>query len=369
MTYLLDLVAVVFGGAVWATVGAMPIARRLTWRPALLAFALLAFSVSALAFLEAGSLLATQAGARRALLAGQASAVTLTSLFLLFFAKWTVHTRRRSDLLLVLPAIALLLLGGSLLIADVAPTEGGFAPTWNRAFYIPWLLYVHAYVAAGFAFLWRGASRLDEDFPLERRNLLLILAVGLALLVYSDLGSPIVSQLASRPVPLSAVFFLPGLVLLATVVPITREGISSFVRRVTKAGREILHAFLIYHGGSLIAHRSLEGESVPDEDLFSAVLEALQQALKVTGPSLGGAWMDAIHQGELKVLMERGQYCFILLVTTGREDDLLRGEMHDLLTRFEQSNASVLADWHGDPDALHGRQETVDFFFDLNRVF
>ncbi|MCJ2520643.1 MAG: hypothetical protein LN412_06845, partial [Candidatus Thermoplasmatota archaeon] len=113
---------------------------------------------------------------------------------------------------------------------------------------------------------------------------------------------------------------------------------------------EIIHVFLVYIGGSLIASRSLEGQTVPDEDIFSAVLEAIQRFVKITIPAFGKGWLDAIDHGTLKILLERGKYCFLVLVTTGNQDDQLRGEVRDVLRRFEERNVEGLEQWNGDPD-------------------
>ncbi|MEE9601328.1 MAG: hypothetical protein V3W22_06495 [Thermoplasmata archaeon] len=132
---------------------------------------------------------------------------------------------------------------------------------------------------------------------------------------------------------------------------------------------EIIHVFLVYIGGSLIASRSLEGQTVPDEDIFSAVLEAIQRFVKITIPAFGKGWLDAIDHGTLKILLERGKYCFLVLVTTGNQDDQLRGEVRDVLRRFEERNVEGLEQWNGDPDTLMGHGDVVSFFFDLKKVF
>lgn len=141
------------------------------------------------------------------------------------------------------------------------------------------------------------------------------------------------------------------------------------MRRLVRTPQEILHVFLIYRGGSLIASRSLEGHSVADEDIFSAVLEAIQQYTRTSFPLLGGRWLDAIDHEDLKILTERGRHAFLVLVTTGREDDLLRGEMRDVLARYEARNDESLARWDGNPDSTAGAQAAVNFFFELDQLF
>ncbi len=79
--------------------------------------------------------------------------------------------------------------------------------------------------------------------------------------------------------------------------------------------------------------------------------------------------MDAIDHGDLKILTVRGEHCFLVIVTTGREDDLLKGEMREVLRRFEERNRSVLTNWDGDIDSPIGAADVVGFFFDLDKVF
>lgn len=369
MTFHLLLAFQLLGVVVWMSVGALPLARRPTPSPTLWAFVLFAFAMAAYGLLGAVNVPALEPEVASTLLRGQVTAAALLPLLFMYFAKWLVSTRRRTDLLLILPPVALLPVGWSLLIENIVATPWGYTPVWSPAIYLLWALVVLGYAFGGFLYMGRGIGKFREGLLVQRWSYVFILVAGVTLVVYSVVRDVAFVDGVARLPPPSTLFFLPGVGFLAVVAPVTRETLSAFVRRVVGAGQEILHAFLIYHGGSLIAHRSLEGEAVPDEDIFSAVMEALQQALKASVPRLGRAWLDAIHQGGLKILMERGAYCFIVLVTTGREDDLLRGEMHDLLDRFERRNATALQDWKGDPDGLAGRQETVDFFFELNRVF
>ncbi len=357
------------GALVWGVVGILPVLRKTLKSPAQWTFVLFAISVSVYCILDMLNLLSSTG--EQTLLFVKARGVTLTvsALLLLVSAKWLTFERKRSDFLLVVPAGALAVLAWSFMTVSVIAADGGFVAERDLTFYGPWLLYLHAYVIAGLYYLVRGLKNLPKEYPSDRGKAISLLITVAVIILFSHPGRIVPGVLEVRAVPLSSLLFIPGAATLVFLMPITRESLTHFVRRVTRSNDEILHTFLVYHGGSLIASRSLEGQSVPDEDIFSAVLEAIQTFIKVTIPPFGRGWLDAIDHGDLKILTERGEYCLLVLVTTGREDDLLRGEMRDVLGRFEERNAEVLVEWQGDPDNLSGHEDVVSFFFDLNRVF
>ncbi len=271
------------------------------------------------------------------------------------------------DLLLALPTLPVALLVFFALSSSAYLGPWGFVPERNPVVFAVWLAYLFGYSVAALYFLWRGARKFrgiaDREyviFTAINSSLAAVLIAGAIVLIsMGESGSPLVSS----------VLLVPGIVLTLFLAPVTPELLNGFLRKATRARREILHAFLIYHGGSLIASRSLDGHSLPDEDIFSAVLEAIQRFMNVSLPVLHGRWLDAIVHGDLKILTERGRHCFLVLVTTGREDDLLRGEMMDVLRRFEERNSSALAKWDGDVSSMTDATAAVDLFFDLDQVF
>jgi hypothetical protein len=168
---------------------------------------------------------------------------------------------------------------------------------------------------------------------------------------------------------LPALLLLAGVAFAAITLPIDAEWLSSLLRRLAASRQDILQAFLVYRGGTLIASRSRKGKPSVDSDVFTAVLEALQQFMHRSFPLLGPGWLGAIDHGDVKILVERGEHCFLALVTAGPEHDILRGEMRDALSRFEARNRAALASWDGRPDSLQGAEECLDFFLVLHQVF
>ncbi len=300
---------------------------------------------------------------------GRGISITIAALLLLLFSRWLLHRRRGLDVLLVVPTAVMSVFSWSFITVSVTPTDWGLAASRNMTFYIPWIVYLCGYATAGLLYLLRGSKDLKEEYKVGYFQAVAIIVTLAAVLFAGLLGNVLFALLGTPQIPLlSSLLFVPGLAVLSFVVSLTRQGISSYVKRDVTRKNDVLHAFLVYSGGSLIASRGLDGLPVADEDIFSAVLEAIQSFVKVSLPAFDG-WLNAIDHGDLKLLAERGTHCFLVLATSGREDDLLRGEMRDVLSRFEERNVEALARWDGDPDSLKGAQEVVSFFFEMHRVF
>lgn len=364
----LYLAGQLFSAVVWAAVGIIPVFRKTIKSPAAWALSLFAGSIAVYAVLSMLSDVASVAGDAILLVKARESTLTVAALLLLFFGKWSISQRKRSDLLLTIPAAGMLLLNWTAITTSVTAAASGLTIERNLAFYVPWIVYLHLYATVGLLYLIKGVGELMRDYRSQYGKVIAVIVSVLVVLVVSHLGS--LPAVKDEGLPhLSSLLFVPGLSFLVLVVPVTRESLTSFVKKGAASRNEILHSFLVYHGGSLIASRNREGQAVPDEDIFSAVLEAIQRFVTVSIPAFGGSWLDTIDHGDLKILMVRGAHCFLVLVTTGREDDLLRGEVRDVLNRFEERNAEALEHWNGDLDVLSGPQETVSFFFDLRKVF
>ncbi len=352
---------------IWAMAGALPLIRGYFRSPGGWSFSLFAFSLATFALLE--SLLNPGLSPEQALLilrlSGTVSTLAIFSFF--FFAKWIALSRRREDILLAIPAGAMVVLIWMSMTVTVDTTAWGFSAEEAFPIYVIWLSTLYLFASVSLLILWRGASKYKEDFARGYGKIMAVATSFTALLI-AGLIVLILAGPQWRNL-LSSILIVPGFALLLSLAPLTSESITTLVRKAAKARGEILHSFLIYHGGTLIASRSLKGHSLPDEDIFSAVLDAIQRFMNTSLPMLGTGWLDAIDYGELKILTHRGEYCFLVLVTSGREDDLLRGEMREVLRRFEERNVEVLVRWDGDAESPMGAADAVGFFFDLDKVF
>jgi hypothetical protein len=370
MTREIYMAAQLASASVWTIASLLPILKRTIRSPAGWTFTLFASSLAVYAIVDFFYLRASAAEEALLLVKVRSITVTLTALFLLLFSKWLVFKRKRSDLLLTVPSAAMLLVAWTSVTVSTVPTPWGFSPVRDMSFYVPWILYLYSYSLVGIGYLARGSSDLKRGFSAEYVKAVSFIVSIAGVLIAGLVGNIIFTLMGAQRAPLfSSLLVIPGVTMLIFLMPVTREGISNYVRKVIRSGSQVLQAFLVYHGGSLIASRSLDAHPAVDEDIFSAVLEAIQRFMKVSFPALGTGWLDAIDHGDLKILLERGRYCFLVLVTSGREDDLLRGEMKDVLARFEERNAKLLERWNGDPEELEGAREAVNLFFEMQKVF
>ncbi|NIN69536.1 MAG: hypothetical protein GTO63_33615 [Anaerolineae bacterium] len=366
MTEPIILVAQGASAGVWGLVAAIPILRWMAKSPAIWSLSLFALSLALYALLDLVHSLALPGIEADYLVSAHSSALTMAALFLFFFSKWMNFQRRKNDLIWAAPTVAVIALIWLGIIGSPAADSLGIGP----AFYGPWGLYLAVYTAPGLVTLSRGAKFLRKDSIVRYLKILATILSIASVFLVALINAIFEVTLPSGRIPLlSVLLFIPGAAFLLFFAPISDRDITRYVKRAAVARHQILHAFLVYQGGSLIASRSAVGQSVPDDDIFAAVLEAIQRFMKVSLPTFGGSWLDAIDHGDLKILLERARHCFLVLVTTGREDDLLRGELRDVLTRFEERNTVELDDWKGDPEELEGARDAVNFFFDMDRVF
>jgi hypothetical protein len=157
---------------------------------------------------------------------------------------------------------------------------------------------------------------------------------------------------------------LPGIVTVRALVPSGGRRLSSAMLRWARTRIEILSAFLIYEDGTLMGSRGKEGNHQEvDDDIFGATLDAIQSFMKTSFPFLVGKWLRTIEHGDIKIIIERGQHCYLALIIRGPESDILRRQMIEALRRFEEENREVLADWSGVVDEFRGLPQMLDSLF------
>lgn len=367
MQDLLPLAAPLAAGILWTLVALLPGVRRTFRTPGMRAFALFALFLALYAVFDA--LAGADPRGREVWFRPRGVALTLTAPFLLLSCRWLSLRRRRTDLLLALPALAFVGLWAASGVALPPPAADGYLPG-PLPVSLPWALYLVGYSTAGLYFLSRGALVLRRGFGTQYLQVGAILASVTLAVLAGLLGNVLLSLVGAGSTPLFGLALLAGgAAFLAAALPMTPEWISALIRRLVTARREVLQAFLVYHGGTLIAARRGPGHEGLDEDLFSASLEAFQQFMHTSFPFLRMGWLDTIEHGGLKILLERGDHCFLALVTTGREDDVLRGEMGSVVRRFEARNAALLPRWNGRSQELEGVDEALGVFFDLPQLF
>ncbi|MEE9593758.1 MAG: hypothetical protein V3W28_09280 [Thermoplasmata archaeon] len=134
-------------------------------------------------------------------------------------------------------------------------------------------------------------------------------------------------------------------------------------------GSAILYSCLMGYGGDLIASRSLENRLEGDGDRLSIALQTILNFVERAYPSSGQTPFEALDHGPVRVLVEKGKFCLLILVIEGKEDEALREGMHEILARFEERNEPDLAE-----GTLRGRlrrdgQESLSTASNLMKVF
>lgn len=134
-------------------------------------------------------------------------------------------------------------------------------------------------------------------------------------------------------------------------------------------GAAILYGCLMGYGGQLIASRSLGNRLEGDGDRLSTALQAILNFVEQAYPSAGQTPFEALDHGPVRVLVEKGQFCMLILVIEGREDEALRGGMQEILERFEERNEPALARGALGGHVRQDGRESLSIASNLMKVF
>ena len=276
------------------------------------------------------------------------SSLTFAPVFFFLFTEVYVRRMRRVYLALFVVPIVLLPIIWSVMVQGVDQVGGLYFGNFEPIPFAVWLVVIVVFASAGIANLARIYRAVSEhSAQLGRRTLRLsitfIVIFFLGLLTNGLWG---VLKL-SFPPPFSTLLAIPGGLAFAALYPGTRERVSEAMRRFKAKRYTIQSGFLVYNDGTLIGSATRGGQAEIDRDLFSATLDVIQNFMRTSFPIFAGKSLKTIEHGDLKILIERGKYCYLSLVLTGEENDLLRRQMRDELTEFEERNRLVLGKWRG----------------------
>ncbi len=258
------------------------------------------------------------------------------------------------------------------MLEDVPEPPPGdlWLPLFNPIVFGLFLTYVLAYSMGGILNLYRlyGIVR-PRSRRLARKTqgliVTLILVFVLGLTTNGYLGA---TRNTDIPPPFSTLLFFVAVVVSYTLYPAGRERISEVVRRFRARHYEIREVFLVYQDSTLVHSKSRSRGSV-DQDLFSATLDVIQNFMRTSFPILRGSSLKTIEHGDLRIIIERGRYCYLTVVLSGEENDLLRRQMRDELLAFEAANADVLRNWRGVPEEAMGADEALERLFEPAELF
>ncbi|MFQ5872028.1 MAG: hypothetical protein ACE5IB_07710 [Candidatus Geothermarchaeales archaeon] len=356
---------------VWLTIGAFQLYRKRTRTLTEISFVL--GSISWAGYAASDWLIFNTPDHATAFLLARMSLtfVTLAAFFLLLFPKLFLTRAQKTDVLLLIPlGLALALVWDGMLL----DMEGGVPWNWTGVFdpnlFLIWLIYVVVYASVGIWYVYRTylVVRENSKFLGWRMfgifvSLLVTLALGLGTnAVFETLGIGLMPLFSSLLV-------FPGLITMYVLVPLTKQRISTVMRRWKRSMYNILGAYIIYENGTLIASRTSFQDKKVDDDIFGATLDAIQNFMRTSFPLLLGKWLRRIEHGDVKILIERGRHSYIALVIAGEDTDTLWIRMKEAVERFEGSNELKLVDWNGIPDDLNMVEETLSNFYSDRAVF
>ena len=301
------------------------------------------------------------------------TSVILTELFCLLFTAVYVGRMRRRYWFITAAAVPLLLFVWTAMVEGVVrpSAEGLYLPVLNPWAFLILLLYVAACGGVGVANLYRVYRIVREQTPqLARRagglvvTFLTVLVLGMVTNGYLGL-----SKNTTFPPLFSTLLILVGCMTAYTLYPVGRERISAAIRKFRARHYEIEGAYLVYNDGTVIASRGREGATTMDRDLFSATLDVIQNFMRTSFPVLQGTSLRTIEHGNYRILIERGKRCYLTVVLSGEENDLLRRQMRDLLLDFERKNLEALRRWRGMPTDAPGAEGLLRSLFERADLF
>ena len=304
---------------------------------------------------------ATSSDAARTAASVSVTSVTFSAVFFFLFTQVYIGRMHRWYFALLVPPSLLVPVIWTLMITHLArpEPEGLFIPVFDPLVFAAWLLVVVVYSSIGIANLLRLRKIIHEHSPtLTRRvsGLLITLTITFVFGLTTN-GYLGVTQNRAIPPPFSSLLVIPGISAALALYPLGRERISEVMRRFRARRYQIESGFLVYNDGTLIASAGRTREEEIDRDLFSATLDVIQNFMRTSFPIFAGKSLKTIEHGDLKILIERARYCYLAIVLTGEENDLVRRQIRDELLAFEQQNRDVLARWRGVQEDAVGADE------------
>ncbi len=299
------------------------------------------------------------------------SIVTVAAYLFFLFTKLFLTRPHRTDLLLALPFLgALGLVWGGLVVG----VQGGFPWGWTAVFepalFLVWLGYILTYTSAGIWYTYQTYLVVRQNSKFLGRGMLGILNSYLAALVLGFGTNAVYHMAGLQLMPMfSTTLVLPGIVSLYVLVPVTRDRISTVMRKWKSTRYNVLGAYLIYENGTLIASRTTFEDRAVDEDIFGATLDAIQTFMRTSFPVLLGKSLRRIEHGDVKILIEQGRHSYLATIIEGEDTDTLWITMKEAVDRFERTNGPVLPDWSGLLQELEDVEATLEDLFVGKAVF
>ncbi len=290
--------------------------------------------------------------------------LVMASLTFLYFTKWLVRGRWWVDGLVSVPAILM----ASPFIVPLIPYlsdlwfSGDLVPLLAEESLTNYLLYTIILILTGIQLLRQGALLTLDVMGRETWAILAIMSAASLMLAFAILTNPYFPVLQPSVTPLySSTLVVPGAMLLAALRHGRGIGVLKLFNLRKSFRGETLAVYLTHETGSLLGASTLEGRSV-DDDVFVGTFDAFQSFFRHALPFLEGHTLRIATFGDIAVIIERGEHCYLTVVTTSKRLGLIRDLMKQRLRRFETANRVMLADWSGVMDELHGTDNILQGF-------
>ncbi|MFQ5985807.1 MAG: DUF5915 domain-containing protein [Thermoplasmata archaeon] len=138
--------------------------------------------------------------------------------------------------------------------------------------------------------------------------------------------------------------------------------VSHYIRDVkvsAKGTYAVEDALLFLPDGTLLVHESRKFREELDEELFLTMIQGVQEFLRDAFASKQRVGIKRMDFRDSKVLLERGEYCYLGAVVVGNEPELLPLYLLQLLYEAEERYGHDLTDLQDDPETLEGLREIV----------
>jgi hypothetical protein len=294
--------------------------------------------------------------------AGVAAVVLASAFFALFAAALSGRPHRRL-LLAFAPAIAMLVLVPTLIASQplrIASGAVNFEAGYGSVGRVVWVAYVDAYGLAGAYLLYRTYREMKAQIHGSTRRVLGFVLAAITGITAWIAVSAVIVVMSLDILPFFSTFLVvPGIIAFGATLPQAQSDFSSSLRRAKESQYGVQAAFLLYKDGVLIDSMDFAREVGVDTDLFSATLDLVQNFMQTSFPSLGAGGLRSVQQGDRTLILERGKFTNLVVVLSGREDDVLRRTLRDRLREFEEKNLAILRDWQGRPADAKGTAELL----------
>ena len=138
--------------------------------------------------------------------------------------------------------------------------------------------------------------------------------------------------------------------------------VAHYIRDVKVAGKGtyvVEDALLFVPDGRMLVHESQKFREELDEDLFLTMIQGVQDFLQDAFENKLRVGIKRMDFKDSKVLLERGDHCYLAAVVVGDEPDLLSLYLLQLLSEAEERYGDHLGDWQDDSEAREGLREIV----------